>query len=420
MKKSIKKIMCAVSTAILMSSLIAGCGSSAAKDSEGNATITYALWDKNQEAGMKKIAEAFEQKNPGIKVNVEVTPWDQYWTKLEAGASGNSMPDVFWMHSNQSYKYASNGILMDLSDANVDYSKFPKDLVDLYKVNDKNYAVPKDFDTIGLWYNKTLFDKAGIAYPDNTWTWDNMLDAARKLTNESEGIYGLAAPLNLQEGIDNFIYQNGGQVFSDDKTKSAWDTPEVKEAVQWYVDLSLKEKVSPTQKQFAENTSTVFFESGKVAMYMAGSWMLGELAGNDYVKANCDVAVLPQGKKRASIYNGLGNAVAASTSHPEEAKKFVEFLGSEEANKLQAESGAAIPAYEGTSEAWVKSNDKFNLQCYVDMLDYAVIKPYSNETIKWQTLQESTLNKAFSGEEDVSKVCDEVAKQVTEVLASEK
>lgn len=420
MKKTIKKIMCAVSTAILMSSLIGGCGSSAAKDSEGNATITYALWDKNQEAGMKKIAEAFEQKNPGIKVNVEVTPWDQYWTKLEAGASGNSMPDVFWMHSNQSYKYASNGILMDLSDVNVDYSKFPKDLVDLYKVNDKNYAVPKDFDTIGLWYNKTLFDKAGIAYPDDTWTWDNMLDAARKLTNESEGIYGLAAPLNLQEGIDNFIYQNGGQVFSDDKTKSAWDTPEVKEAVQWYVDLSLKEKVSPTQKQFAENTNTVFFESGKVAMYMAGSWMLGELAGNDYVKANCDVAVLPQGKKRASIYNGLGNAVAASTSHPEEAKKFVEFLGSEEANKLQAESGAAIPAYEGTSEAWVKSNDKFNLQCYVDMLDYAVIKPYSNETIKWQTLQEATLNKAFSGEEDVSKVCDEVAKQVTEVLASEK
>ncbi|MBE6072663.1 MAG: sugar ABC transporter substrate-binding protein [Clostridium butyricum] len=420
MKKTIKKIMCAVSTAILMSSLIGGCGSSAAKDSEGNATITYALWDKNQEAGMKKIAEAFEQKNPGIKVNVEVTPWDQYWTKLEAGASGNSMPDVFWMHSNQSYKYASNGILMDLSDANVDYSKFPKDLVDLYKVNDKNYAVPKDFDTIGLWYNKTLFDEAGIAYPDETWTWDNMLDAARKLTNESEGIYGFAAPLNLQEGIDNFIYQNGGQVFSDDKTKSAWDTPEVKEAVQWYVDLSLKEKVSPTQKQFAENTNTVFFESGKVAMYMAGSWMLGELAGNDYVKANCDVAVLPQGKKRASIYNGLGNAVAASTSHPEEAKKFVEFLGSEEANKLQAESGAAIPAYEGTSEAWVKSNDKFNLQCYVDMLDYAVIKPYSNETIKWQTLQEATLNKAFSGEEDVSKVCDEVAKQVTEVLASEK
>lgn len=419
MKKSIKKIISVVSTAVLMASIFTGCGS-ASKGSGEEVTITYALWDTNQENGMKKIVEAFEEKNPAIKVNVEVTPWDQYWTKLEAGASGNSMPDVFWMHSNEMYKYQSNDILMDLSNIDVDYAKFPEDLVNLYKADGKNYAVPKDFDTIGLWYNKTLFDKAGIAYPDDSWTWNDMLAAAKKLTNESEGIYGMSAPLNLQEGIDNFIYQNGGQVFSDDKKHSEWNSPAVKEAVQWYVDLSLKEKVSPTQKQFAENSNIVFFESGKLGMCLAGSWMLSELAGNDYVKENCDVAVLPQGKKRATIYNGLGNVVAASTSHPEEAKKFVEFLGSEEANKIQSESGAAISAYEGTAEEWVKANDKFNLQSYVDMLDYAVIKPYSNETLKWQTLEEQTLNKAFSGEEDVNAVCDEVAEQVDGVLASEK
>lgn len=425
MKKNIKKIISVVAATATITAILAGCGSTSKKSSDGNVTITYAIWDKNQEPGMTEIAEAFEEKNPGIKVNVEVTPWDQYWTKLEAGASAGTMPDVFWMHSNQQSKFASNNVLLDITDkikvsSIVDMNMFPAELVDLYKNDGKNYAIPKDIDTIGLWYNKTMFDKAGISYPDETWTWDTLLDAAKKLTNPDKGIYGLAAPLNLQEGIDNFIYQNGGEVLSQDKKESLWDTPEVKEAVQWYVDLSLKENVSPTQNQFSENSSVSFFESGKTAMSLHGSWMLSEFLSNEYVKENCDVAVLPKQKKQASIFNGLGNAIAAKTSHPEEAWKFVEFLGSEEANKIQAKSGAAIPAYKGTSDEWINLSKDFNLKAFTDMLKYAVIKPYSKETVKWQTIEEQTLTKAFTGEVSVSDICDEVDKKVTEVLQSEK
>ncbi|ETJ29585.1 ABC transporter, substrate-binding protein, partial [human gut metagenome] len=101
------------------------------------------------------------------------------------------------------------------------------------------------------------------------------------------------------------------------------------------------------------------------------------------VKENCNVAVLPKQKKQASIFNGLGNAIAAKTAHPDEAWKFVEFLGSEEANKIQAKSGAAIPAYEGTSEEWVNLSKDFNLKVFTDMLDYAVIRPYSKETLQF-------------------------------------
>lgn len=303
MKKNIKKIISVVAATATITAILAGCGSTSKKSSDGNVTITYAIWDKNQEPGMTEIAEAFEEKNPGIKVNVEVTPWDQYWTKLEAGASAGTMPDVFWMHSNQQSKFASNNVLLDITDkikvsSIVDMNMFPAELVDLYKNDGKNYAIPKDIDTIGLWYNKTMFDEAGISYPDETWTWNTLLDAAKKLTNPDKGIYGLAAPLNLQEGIDNFIYQNGGEVLSQDKKESLWDTPEVKEAVQWYVDLSLKENVSPTQNQFSENSSVSFFESGKTAMSLHGSWMLSEFLSNEYVKENCNVAVLPKQKNK--------------------------------------------------------------------------------------------------------------------------
>lgn len=428
MKKSIKKMVSMIAATIAVGSMLVGCGGTSSagnKSSNGDVTLTYAIWDKNQEPGMRKMADAFEAKNPGIKVNVEVTGWDQYWTKLEAAASGGSLPDVFWMHPNQAARYASNGVLMDLTDkikgsSSVKLDKFPKDLVKVYENDGKNYAIPKDFDTIGLWYNKKLFDEAGVAYPNENWTWNDLLAAAKKITNPEKGIYGFGAPLDLQQGFDNFIFQNGGQVLSDDKTKSGFDTPAVKEAMQWYIDLSVKEKVSPNQQQFSENSYTAFFSSGKTAMALFGSWMLSEFGANEYIAQNCDVAVLPQGKQRATIYNGLGNAVAASTTHKEEAWKFVEFLGTEEANMIQAESGAAIPAYQGTTEAWMKTQTKFNSKVYADMLAYAKINPYSKETDKWQTAERETLLKAFTGEVSVSDACDEAAKKVNEILATEK
>lgn len=427
MKKSIKKLISVIAATIAVGTMLAGCSgsNSSAGGSKGDVTLTYAIWDKNQEPGMRAMADAFEKKNPGIKVNVEVTAWDQYWTKLEAAASGGSLPDVFWMHPNQAARYASNSVLLDLTDkikgsSLVSLDKFPKDLVKVYENGGKNYALPKDFDTIGLWYNKKLFDEAGVAYPNENWTWNDLLAASKKITNPEKGIYGFGAPLDLQQGFDNFIFQNGGKVLSDDKTKSGFDTPAVKEAMQWYVDLSVKEKVSPNQQQFSENSYTAFFESGKTAMALFGSWMLSEFGANEYVAKNCDVTVLPQGKQRATIYNGLGNAVAASTKHKEEAWKFVEYLGSEEANKIQAESGVAIPAYQGTTDAWIKTQTKFNSKVYAEMLKYAVINPYSKETDKWQTAEKETLLKAFTGEVPVNQACDEVAKKTNEILATEK
>ncbi|OOM06362.1 ABC transporter substrate-binding protein [Clostridium saccharobutylicum] len=427
MKKSIKKLISVITATIAVGTMLVGCGGTNSTNSgeQGNVTLTYAIWDKNQEPGMRAMADAFEEKNPGIKVNIEVTAWDQYWTKLDAAASGGSLPDVFWMHPNQAARYASNSVLMDLTDkikgsSLVDLDKFPKDIVNVYENDGKVYGIPKDFDTIALWYNKTLFDEAGVAYPNENWTWDDLLKAAKKLTNPEKGVYGFGAPEDLQQGFDSFIFQNRGKVLSDDKTKSCLDTEETKEAIQWYADLSLKEKVSPTQKQFSENVYTSFFESGKTAMGLFGSWMLSEFGDNEYVAKNCDVAVLPQGKQRATIINGLANAVAATTPHKEEAWKFVEFLGSEEANKIQAESGVAIPAYQGTTDAWAKTQTKFNSKVYVDMLSYAHINPYSRETDKWQTAEKEALLKAFTGESSVSDACDEAAKKVNEILASEK
>ena len=160
-------------------------------------TLSVTIWDSNQEPGLTQILQDFTEKT-GIKTNVSVVKWDEYWTLLESGAQGGSLPDVFWMHSNEAVRYMSNDILLDLTDKVADsdkleMDKFPKDIKEMYQWDGKTYAVPKDIDTIAMWYNKDMFDEAGIDYPDGSWTWDEFYDIAEKLTKEDGSQYGFAA-----------------------------------------------------------------------------------------------------------------------------------------------------------------------------------------------------------------------------------
>ncbi len=403
-----------------------GSNTSKSQDTKGGekATITYAIWDKNQEPGMQAIIDAFMEKNPDIIVKLEVTPWDQYWTKLEAAATGGAMPDVLWMHVNNFLKYQGSGMLMDITDQlkgsqEVDLANYPDGLVNLYVQDGKNYAIPKDYDTIGLWYNKTLFDEAGVAYPDETWDWNKLLEAAKRLTNTEKGIYGFSAPSDRQQGYWNWIYQNGGYVLSDDKTKSGFDQKATQEALQWWVDLSQKHKVSPTVQQFADTSFDEYFTSGKSAMGLFGSWMVSSFKANEYVKENCDVAVIPKGIKQATIYNGLGNVASAKTKYPEAASKFLEFMGTKEAHLLQAEYGAAIPAYNGCAEPWIESCSEFNVKAYPAMLDYGVVFMNSQTAPKWAEAEDLMMTKIFSGQISVEEGCNELAKEVNGILATE-
>ncbi|MBU3113302.1 ABC transporter substrate-binding protein [Clostridium lacusfryxellense] len=432
MSKSLKKFLAIATCTTLIVSALIGCGSSGTTSStnakntkKGPVTITYAIWDKNQEPGMKAIADAFHVKNPSITVKVEVTPWDQYWTKLEAAATGGALPDVFWMHINNFLKYQSNGMIMDITDKlksskDVDLNNFPKGLVELYKADGKNYGIPKDYDTIGLWYNKTMFDNAKIPYPDATWDWNKLVEVSKKLTDKSKGVYGFLAPYSDQEGFWNAIYQNKGYVTSPDKTKSGYDQAATKEAVQWWVDLSNKHKVSPTVQQFADTSTAQYLESGKVAMAYFGSWMVSEFKGNDYVKANCDVAVMPHQKGKATIYNGLGNVVGAKSKNAEESWKFLEFMGTKEANELQASNGSAIPAYKGTEKGWAEFSPEFNLKVYPEMLDYGVIYMNSKTAPKWQESQKTLITKILANQITVEEGCTTIAKEMNEFLATEK
>lgn len=422
--KKWKQILALSMTGIMVLGMTAcGSGKEGSKES-GNGDLTVAIWDTYQEPGLKEIMADFT-KETGVNVKIQVTPWDQYWTMMEAGATGGTLPDVFWMHSNQVAKYAKYDLLMDLSEyveksETVDLSKFPEELVGLYQDQDgKQVAIPKDVDTVALWYNKTAFDEAGLAYPDESWTWDTFRDAAKALTKEDGSQYGTVfSPKSNHETYYNLIYDWGGNIINEDKTVSGWDNPKTLEAMEFVKEI-IDDGSMPPYTTIAENEPLALFESGKVAMGLFGSWQ-SDLFNNDYVKENCDVAVLPKkDNTRISIYNGLGWSASADSKNKENAWKLIEYLGSEAAQKKQADLGVTMSAYENTSDGFVSRNENFNLQAYIDMLDDIVIRPYSTDTVVWEDMSLETLVKAWDGTTEMEDTCKEIAVKMNESLEKE-
>lgn len=391
----------------------------------GDVTLTVGLWDSNQQPGLEEIMADFTAET-GIKTEVQLVTWAEYWTMLSAAAQGGSLPDVFWMHANESVRYMSNGILLDLTEQiaaseKIHTENYPADIWDLYTWEDKNYAVPKDVDTIALLYDKKLFDAAGVDYPTNQWTWEDLCDAAIEI-HEATGAYGYAMSSgDFQSGYANWIYSYDGYMLDQDAMKSGFDTAETIEAME-LLDSLLKSGAMPTQEVMSENEASVLIENGQLAMTSQGSWMLAEYKANEYTAANCDFVELPMSSKtgkRASIYNGLGWAASAETEYPKEAWQLIEYLGSEEAQTKQAELGVTMSAFIGTSDAWVNAAPDFNLQAYLNMWDNMYIFPHSKNTITWTDAIGETFKQVWMGEITMEEGCLQAAEDMNEVLAEE-
>jgi multiple sugar transport system substrate-binding protein len=397
---------------------LAGCGSdqSSGDAKDAKVEITYGLWDKNQLPAIQEIIKLFNKENPNITVKTELTPYKQYFQKLETAATGGALPDVLWMNGPHIVQYATGNVLLPISDLvkkdNYSLDNYPKSLVNLYTVGGKVYGIPKDFDTTGFWYNKKIFDEAGVPYPDDTWDWNKLKEVAKKLTNKNKGIWGYASVLGNQGGYYDLIWQNGGHIVSEDGKSVGFDQPEAIEALKYDISF-IKEGLSPTQAQMTETAPSDLFSSGKIAMMFDGPWMVPEYKKNP----DLNVAVLPKGKQRAVSIHGLANVISANTKHKDAAWKFVQFLGSKDAAEVFAKTGTVIPAYNGTQDAWLQSVPNLNLKSFIDEVDYAVPLPSVKNTGEIWQYETDILKKAWSGEESVEDAAKELTKQANDSLA---
>ena len=424
MNKWFKKGTAVLGLSALIVACMTGCGSSKGATVESGGNLTFQIWDAGQKDGMEAIAEAYMDKNPKVEISVQALGWDEYWTRLEASAESNTMPDIFWMHSNQMYRYADNGILADCSDI-LDEANYSEISIENSKGSDgKLYGVPKDKDLISLVYNKEIFDAAGVDYPDETWTWDNLITASETIYKNT-GKWGYMAIAHDQLGYWNFVYQNGGTIL-DENGAAAYTDAATSDAIKYYINIQQNEWC-PTQQKFAETGAPELLFSGEGAMYFAGNWDFANLC-NTYPEMNgkWDVAVLPKcpnpssGDGRAVISNSVSYATSAEGKNKELAMDFLKFLASEEAQRIQGESGVSIPAYNGLEETWVNSFAEKGIQLSLDdvvkQFDYSV--KYINNPSRpvWEPKVEETVLNIYGGDLTVDEGLQKMQEIVTEAI----
>ena len=348
-----KKIVSLVSALCLSLSIVSCSSNGNSSGGSDKKQLRFAIWDIGQKPGFEEVAKVFNEKNPNIEVVVEVTPYKNYFTTLDTAAQGDNLPDIITINAPNFLKYQEGGKLMDLSSYEIKMDEFNPAVADIYTVDEKPYALPRDFDAIGMWYNKTLFKELGLEVPK---TYEEMIETAKKLKENDPEIIPIFIPhRDNQAGYWNLVIQNGGQIVKEDG-KTGWDSKEALEAMTFYNDLvkdGLSEK--PIKLEGIDNITSV--ANKKIGMFYSGTWTAAEVATLEN-KDDIDVAPIPLSGKNdvSSVVHGVGTAVAANTKYPDEAKMFIEFMATDEANKIIAEKSGVMPAKNGFGDALYSAN----------------------------------------------------------------
>lgn len=387
--------------------------------------LVFSVWgDPAELAILQEIANDFTAKNPNVKVTVTVSDWDTYWDKLQTQLAGGTPPDVFAMDAPLYPDYQSRGVLLNLQpyidQDKYDLSGYYETSLICYQTPDGYYGLPRDIQPSVMYYNKDMFDEAGVPYPDETWTWETLIENGKKLTKDRDGDgtidqYALWADLwDMELYWASLIWQNQGEILSPDYTKTLLGEPPAMGAWQFIYDLIFVHKIMPTPsvaEQFGDP-----FESGNAAMTPAGHWVVPLYSAVDF---KWDVAPLPKGKVRATIVNSVGFVIARDTKHPQEAWAFLKHLVGEPGQTKVTSLGLGVPSLKAiaNSDVYLKQTTApINHKLFLDVMEYARVKPCFRGYDEWATLFGDGLYSVWLGEAELGPTLEELVPQGDAIL----
>jgi len=331
--------------------------------------LRFRYWgDFKEIAVIQQTIRAFEHDHLGVTVRGERVPaGDEYAQKLIVEQAAGMTPDVVFCGDNY-VQFAGRGVLADLTpfvnaDPSVKLSDYYPQLINVFRGNGKLYALPRDIAPMGLvYYNKSLFDKAHLPYPDGSWSWDyvphpergskDFLTVAQKLTHHgkssSDTIFGYGASWPALS-MDNFVYSSGADFVDDihNPKKLTYNDPRVVKAIQFTQDLTEKYNVAPstTELQASAVGTHDLFAQGRIAMYVCGVWEVPRFR-DEIRNFDWDIAAFPAGPTGVhGVQTGWsGYGITSNSQHKKEAWELLKYLAGENGLSRLAKAGLAQPA----------------------------------------------------------------------------
>jgi multiple sugar transport system substrate-binding protein len=320
-------------------------------------TLRFTYWGSDMEkAAIEQMVTAFEKANPDVDVEPIQIPYEEYIAQVTAMMQSGQSPDVGYLPGLQAPLWAEEGKLLDLTDLIQNDPSLSTTLLAsrYYYAPGKVAGINTAVEATLLFYNKTLFDEAGVSYPPSdptqAWTWDEFVTAAQKLTSDGNSkhpgedgfdpnkisTYGVAFDKTFEGWtFYPFIFSNGGQMVNEDGTRLLLDSPEATEAMQKLADLMWVQHVTPTPAQDQSLPGYVtMLQTGNLAMHISGHWSLLDYASVKDLKFG--VAVLPKLKQPVTVVLGSPTVIFAATQNKDAAIRFYKFHNNPEAVDLFA------------------------------------------------------------------------------------
>ncbi len=316
---------------------------------------TPLVWCSDDNPARREQIALFNKLYPQYDLKLDPSNMDQQ--KIIVQSIADVGPDLFDSYSaSDVMSYAKSGIAWDITDQLAKANISVKD--DLWPVaqtvityNGRVYAFPTNAGAFAVWFNKDLFDKAGIPYPKGSWTWEQFLPVAKKLTIRDSRGRGIQYGLSFDTGIwEQLVWQYGGSMYTPDGTRCIVDSPEAIQGVQMMYDLIYKYRVSPSPQELSSMATEggwatgagTLFRTGKIAMMIGGRWNLGIFRG--YKGLRLGAVECPYGKKRVFVGVARGTVINVKSPHRQQALDFLKYMAGKEYNELVNDSADAIAA----------------------------------------------------------------------------
>lgn len=355
----------------VLSITLSGCG-----ESDGDKIPITMIVSKESINTVKKFrefAKEYEKQNPNVKVQIIEAELQKILTMFAGGTGA----DIITMHYTFMEQFIDKGIVANLAPL-VERDEYPLDdffdiSIETFSRGDKLYGIPYKGSTRCLFYNKDIFDKYGVIYPDESMDWDDFIKKGEKLTvrtdNPADRTFGYLMYNKLAD-LTSFIWADGADWVNDAHTKSLFTSPKTFASIEKVSKLWTEHKVVPNVGESEAGDTT--FETGKIAMIDSGPWNVPEYRELSF---SWDVGMHPEGNAgRVMRYAGMAFALSEQSKVRDEAWKFVKYLSNPETGgKELAKLGLEIPPRKSlaNSEIFNSPETPWDEGVFIKSLDYA-------------------------------------------------
>jgi multiple sugar transport system substrate-binding protein len=328
--------------------LVASCGG-------GSGEISFLVFGEPQELrAYRSVVTAFREAEPEIEVQlIEASDRDDLIARLSTSLAGGRPPDLFLINYRFFGQFAARGALEAIEDRLDDSGAFEQgdfypQALDAFRHDGELVCLPQNVSSLVVYFNRALFQQAGVSEPLRDWTWDDMVEKAIALTRDKDGDgnvdqYGLGVEPTLIR-IAPFVWSNGGEIVDDERrpTRFTLDTPAAQEAVRAFFDLRQLHLVVPTEEEIESEDDETRFLNGRTAMVLSSR--RATPAFRTITSFDWDVAPLPRHERPAGILHSDAYCMTKASKNKDVAWRFMEFALGPEGQRITARSGRTVPS----------------------------------------------------------------------------